>query len=251
MNNDEIGKESLSAFIITLRNLIKQGSNFDLIIGAGDSGQAMVWIANEIFETSGKNMPKIIVLPIYRHADDAETIVFDNNYFSEDLKREVDPENVKNILLVDDEVGNGTVVSAIANLIQFASLDSNERGLTVISEDQGYNPPEKIGNVKINFISTKKATEGIYNAISLIVPENLRKEIKSATEGLVEYPNEKLALNALLGLPIKSFNNGNPVFSDEYIGELKNRIPNFEQKQNEFESNLKKVIVEDLRGVGI
>lgn len=237
----EIGKKSLIAFSETLNKLLRL-EKFDLIIGAGDSGQVMVWLVKEIYKVLSQKLPETIVLPVYRHADEAETILFDNNIFANDLNSRINLKNTKNILFVDDEVGSGTVVNAVANLIQSAAGDNEERELTVVAENREYQLGNSIFGIKINFVPSRNVEKGIYNAISYIVPQNLRLKIKNAIKDLVEYPNEKLALNVLLGLPIKKFNNGNPEFSDQYTDILNDRIKDFEQMRSAFENNFKSTI---------
>jgi hypoxanthine phosphoribosyltransferase len=191
-----IGKESLSAFCNKLCRLIKS-QKFDLIMGAGDSGQAMIWITKEIYKILDEPIPKTIVLPIYRHADEAETILFDNNIFAKELKTKVDLSSTNQILFVDDEVGSGTVINSVANLISAAVGDNKERIITILAENRRYNQPQEIAGNKTNFIPTRNVEPVIYNAISYVVSQDLRIKIKDVLEGLVEYPNEKLALNVL------------------------------------------------------
>ncbi|MEI6498805.1 MAG: hypothetical protein WCO23_02495, partial [bacterium] len=236
-----IGKESLSCFYARLKELISR-NKFDLIIGAGDSGQVMAWITREIFKALDTEIPQIVVLPIYRHADEAETILFNNNIFTKELRSKTDLSKVKQILFVDDEVGNGTVVSAVAGLIQNGADDNEERTITILSENRGYNPPIKIAGNTVYFVPSRNVEANIYNAIQYVVPKILRMKTKDALKDLVEYPSEKLALNVLLGLSIKKFNDCDPIFSDQYYIIMKDRIEDFEPTRIAFEAELKSSI---------
>jgi hypothetical protein len=79
-NLQTVGIESLQAFVLAVASVASK-QNFDLLLAGGDSGQFTAWIAVKVINQVAPAAPAKCVLPIYRHADYEETILFDNALF--------------------------------------------------------------------------------------------------------------------------------------------------------------------------
>lgn len=241
MDLGKLGEDSLLQFIKTFKRLlVNDKRRFDLVVGAGDSGQLMVYITRLVYEMLKINMPQTIVAPIYRHADEAETILFDNSQLAADYS-DISVSNVQNILFVDDEIGSGNATKGMLDLlIKLIKKSGKVLTYTIIAEDGGFDLKSiQIQNVKIEFISPKTRAENVFNAISYIIPAEYEQPIKNALQYEIKDLNSKQVMNILLNLPIKEFNNGKPRFTFQMHEMAKKLISNLPKLQEGYRSHLK------------
>lgn len=234
-----IGQDSLKAFVQTVKQLAKSGEPFSAITAAGDSGQLAARITEEVYRQLGKPVPPKLVAPIYRHADEAETVLFDNTIFAPQFE-EWKTKPLNNILFVDDEIGSGNAVRGMLDLL--LELSSSIQSLTIVAEDGGFNCPPEIHGVKAMFIPTRQRVPNVYNAISYTVPWRFQKPLK---EVLANEPdlNDKQIMCTLLNLPTKEFNNGKPEFNNRLV-ERASKLPDFNVLQNEYQEYFTEQIAE-------
>jgi hypothetical protein len=237
--NREDAARSLAAFVAAIKRLDLR--SYDLVFGAGDSGQIMAWITRTIYEELGIAEPPFIVMPIYRHADEAETILFDNNIFSEELKSAVSRNPVNEVLFVDDEIGGGSAAAASIKLIE-ACLGKDKRHYTIVAEDGGFDVRAVFTGLDVDFVPTKKREEGVFNAVAYLPDLELREEIEALLGDKVECYTAKTAMLTLLDLPIKEFNDGRPAFTYRYRDMVGREVEDFERKQNDFQRQLRELI---------
>jgi len=226
----KVGQESLQAYIHTIKNLIENSEPFDAIIAAGDSGQLTARITEEVYKAVGKAASPPLVAPIYRHADEAETILFDNKVLApqfESWKSKL----LNNVLFVDDEIGGG---NAVRGAIDFLfDLTPNVQRITIVAEDGGFDCPPEIRGVKATFVPTRKRTPNIFNAISYNVPREFKEPLQKV---LADEPdlNDKQIMCTLLSLPTKEFHDGHPEFNERLIERVKARLPEFKGMQQRY-----------------
>lgn len=227
----QIGQDSLKAYVQAIRNLIKQGEQFDAIAVAGDSGQLAARITEEVYRQLGKSVPPKLVAPIYRHADEAETILFDNTVLAsqfEDWKSKP----LKHVLFVDDEIGSGNAARGMLSLL--LKIHPDVESITIVAEDGGFDCPSEIRGVKARFIPASTRVSGVYNAISHTVPWRFHEPLEAV---LADEPdlNDKQVMCTLLNLPTKEFNDGKPVFNDRLIERARAKLPDFTALQKEYQ----------------
>jgi broad-specificity NMP kinase len=229
----QIGQASLQAFVQTIKKLAESGEPFDVTAAAGDSGQLAARIAEEVFKALGKPVPPKLVAPVYRHADEAETILFDNTILAPQFESwKMKP--LSNILFVDDEIGSGNAARGMLDLL--LEINPSIQAYTIVAEDGGFDCPPEIQGIKAIFISTRQRVPNTYNAISHTVPWKFQKPLK---EVLVDEPdlNDKQIMCTLLNLPTKEFNDGKPEFNDRLIKRAQEALPYFAELQEEYQKH--------------
>lgn len=238
----QIGRDSLRAFVQTIKKLAESGTSFDVIAAAGDSGQLAARITEEVYKALGKPVPPTLVAPVYRHADEAETVLFDNSVLASQFEGwKTKP--LKNVLFVDDEIGGGNAVRGMLDLL--LKINPDMQSITIVAEDGGFNCPPEIRGVKTVFIPTRQRVPEVYNAISYTVPWRLQKPLK---EVLADEPdlNDKQVMCTLLNLPTKEFNDGKPEFNNRLI-EHASKLPDFDALQNKYQEYFTQQIAELVR----
>lgn len=230
-----VGLESLDKFVLAVAKVAKK-HKFNILLAGGDSGQITAWIASEVMNHIAPPPPTKCVLPIYRHADYKETILFNNQVFIDDLAQAIEViDQPLKVLIVDDEVGSGVSIGALVNLVNAVSIGHHPH-ITFIAEDGGFNSQNSLANVE--FISSKKREEGVYNAISHLIPAQFGIPISEALANNIEDMNNKHVMNILLGLPIKEFNHGRPVFTNRYEKIVSEKLPELVRLKNGFQTYL-------------
>ncbi len=72
-----LAHESFAAFVKTVAANVEK-HHYDLILAGVTLAIIAAWIANQVFSTLQGEAPPTSVIPVYRHSDEAETILFDN-----------------------------------------------------------------------------------------------------------------------------------------------------------------------------
>ncbi len=237
---------NLKGLVKVITNLVQDNKiQFDLIIGSGDTGIAMVKLTEMIFSELNISMPTKLVIPYYRftkkHTGEGET--FQNNtILLPGIKEQLrDLRNIQSIMFVDDEIGKGrTVKGVIELLIQVRKeLSQNKPNLYIIAEDRSYNKDQDLDTlVNVQYCPFAEG-EPMGNAISHIVPLEIKEVIVRSYGNLYQ----KEELNVLLNLPIKDKREDEkPVWSYDLLDNLKKKIINFNELQLRFELYLKDLI---------
>lgn len=229
--------------------IVEKNVKFDILIGAGDSGISLVKIAEMVYQYIELESPLILNLPIIRwepkwlnyHGQD--TKLFDNSIFIPQIKDKVDSLNkIENILIIDDEITNGTAVkSAVTILLDAADKDkiSPNLKLTIVAEDQGFKTDNYWDRVITEFYTFDVNETEVNNVLSYIVPWRMEEKIKEQFSD--KEVSSKVRLNSLLGLPSKEFERfeeyiiEKPVFTNSLENKIKNKIPDFTNMQTEFQ----------------
>jgi hypothetical protein len=218
----EIGYESLEAYVKELQSLLGEDKNqYDLLVGGGDSGQIVVKLAKLVYEHLGLECPPALLLPTFRHSDYEETIPLDNSQLP--TPEGFDGSVIQNVLFLDDEVGSGSTAKGTLQWLRLHAPHLNK--YTIVAEDGGFVWDEEVPDVTVEFVSTKKQRENVFNAISYIIPSDFEKPVQ---EALADTPdlNDKQVMCVLLGLPTKEFNDSRPHFTNALYEIAKAKLPN-------------------------
>lgn len=254
---DNVGiyaKEHLSRYIAMIYHLIEEEKKrFDIIIAAGDSGIGMVGITGMIFTELNVEFPQVLSLPIYRFlpgSDEKASNRFDNSHLIPPLRKQLRGlGNIKRMLFVDDEIGDGNTVEIALELILEASKKEGIRFdrpiCTIVAEDQGFDPGRIKLEVKIDFQPYTSEIKGLNNVITYHIPYKFYSPIRKLYSD--KELESKALVNILLGLPLKDFNSGKPRFSYKYNNIIKEKISNFKQIQGEYRKFLKEEIEKSIK----
>ncbi len=239
VNLERKGRDSLDGFVRTLVDLlIQKRCVFDLVIGPGVSGIAMVKIAEMVYQEINLQFPPKLLIPYYRYTkkDVARGPRFTNNdslipMINNNL---TNIKLLKNVLFVDDEIGKGTTIRGILQLLTRARPDLFVKMPTfyILAENHGFITDVVETPVTIKFMAFSQKTKGVNNAISHIIPEQLGLLIDEL-DTTKTYKN-KSRMNALFGLPITKLRNGKPVWSNELIDKFNKELTDFNKIQKEF-----------------
>lgn len=236
MNYNQIGHESLKAFVSTTQEVVEE-TQFDHLMAASDSGQLAAHITTEIYDALNIATPPVFLAPIFRHVDKERTVPFDNTVqasnFGEWRDRSFD-----RTLFVDDEIWHGNTLRGMLDLVM--SLNVHIRSLDIIAEDGGFNPTSLPHDIPITFIPPKPRVTEVYNAFSYTVPEQYFMPIYEALND--PNLNHKQIMCTLLNLPIKSRPSGMPCFSEQLVELSQEKLPDFGDYQTNYRSWLRSTI---------
>lgn len=237
MDLGSLGEDSLKQFVQTLYNvLVTDKKRFELIVSAGNSGQIMVHITKIVYAFLKIPFPPHIVFPIYRYKDYPKKILFDNTTLLKDYADVQIPKNLKSVLFVDDEIDVGNAAKATLELICSLRKNTDSFTYTIIAEDGGSsldNVQRK--HIKLEYIAPKKKVEGVYNAVSYIIPYEFETPIQTVLKKEVTSWNDKQVMCILLQLPVKTLEQKNPIFSFHLEEIVKQQVPNLKQLQHDFQ----------------
>ena len=242
----EKAKSNFEGLVRIITSLVRDKKiQVDLIVGAGNTGIAMVKLSELIFDELNIHIPPKLVIPYYRftkaHVGEGEPFQYNNILLPEIKEKLSSIENIQNILFVDDEIGGGRTVKGVIELIFQArqELSQNKPTLYIVAEDRSYNWQGLSTLINVQYCPfAEGGPRG--NAISHIVPSEIHEIIK--TYGSLD-PKEEL--NALLDLPIKDKKEDEkPIWSYDLLNDLKLKVANFHEIQSKFESYLRDLIKE-------
>jgi len=241
MNERALGEQIFKSFIRELHTLVVvNGEKPDLILGAGDSGAAMVKYTELAFEEFGVSMPPSVVLPTWRHKDEAETILFDNKVFLPQVREVVkNISTLKNVLFVDDEIGSGSMAQAMLDLV----LDARERAESfsyfILAESHGFSA-DKIHGANVVFSPFSQKHEGLW---SLIVRLPSEEAMRALSTVIPERENTyKYATNILLNLPVKELVSDEARFTSAYLEAAEREVANLSKLREDHTAYLKALI---------
>jgi len=234
----KIGYESLAAFVAAIQEIVREGTLFDAIVGAGDSGQLAAYITEEVYRALGVKSPAKLVAPIQRHLDEEETVRYDNRGLVGQLEA-WRGKKLASILFVDDEIGGANALMGLLDLL--GALGAGIARCTVVAEDGGFECPRVMRGVQMSFRATKQREEGVYNAISYSVPWELQKPVEEALMDEGEL-SDKQVMCVLLGLPNREWQDGQMKFTTRLLEKVRARMANLELLQGQASAWLEKIV---------
>ncbi|OGD62543.1 hypothetical protein A2160_05860 [Candidatus Beckwithbacteria bacterium RBG_13_42_9] len=240
INQGKLGKQRFCKFCSAIKKLIGNDRlHFDLIIAAGNSGQSLAKFTELIYKKLEQIPPPKLQIPFFRYLPgfrDKPDKVFNSKVFLPRIFDQLKNLNkeVVNVLFVDDEIGLGLTATNILNLLNQALKELGKPKIEnyyIVAEDQGFKVPKKYPEIK--FIPYDFESEGYNNTIFLFNPWELEKPIIDVLGNDDKFAFH-LRTNLLLGLPIKDFNGGKPIYTDKFLKIAKEKIPDFQKLQENY-----------------
>ncbi len=241
MNERILAEDVFKSFIQEFHKLTAENNvKLDLILGAGDSGAAMVKYAELALEEFGISMPPSVVLPTYRHKNDAETIPFDNEVFLPEMREAVkDIGELENVLFVDDEIGSGSMAQAMLDLLLDARETAENFSYIILAETHDFSP-EKIRGAKVVFLPFSQKHDGLWSLILRLPSE---EAIQALSAVIPERENRyKYVTNILLGLPVKKLVSDEARFTHVYLEAAEKEVPKLSKLREDHIGYLKALI---------
>lgn len=236
MNYNEIGHESLEAFVRTTQKAIET-TPFDHLLAASDSGQLATHITTEIYDVLEMPAPPTFIAPIFRHVDKERTVLFDNTTQTTNFGKWRN-RAFNRTLFVDDEIWHGNTLRGILDLVM--SLNVHIESLDIIAEDGGFSTESIPHIIPITFTPPKPRIQEIYNAFSYTIPDEFHLPVFDAL-GDADL-NHKQIMCTLLGLPVKSRPGGKPCFSTHLIDSAGEKLSDFDAHQASYREWLRETI---------
>ena len=235
------GRNNILGFFTIMGKILKDKKiNFDLVIGAGDSGVAMVKLTEMVYGKLKLKMPASIIVPFFRYTkkDVPRGIKADNLTLVPWVKRKLTArKKIRRVLFVDDDIANGRTLTGVIKLLRKAKprLFDKETTIYIVAEDRGRPLKFKLG-MKIKLIPFAQKIVGVSNAISYAIPYELELPIKEKYPDTIHGSKERM--NVLLSLPVKQMFKGIPHWSNRWQKQLSREIPKFEKLQQKFSEYL-------------
>lgn len=239
----ELAKSRIKMFAAAIaRQLIDLKEEFDLILGAGNSGLFMTEITKLAYEYLNTKIPPILNLPIYRFKEDGAT-PHDNSSLMMQVKEKLQGREVKNILFVDDEIMRALTAKECFYLILEANPNIDHLFATIIAENHFFEWHYRIPKLSINFFSYSPLIQGLNGNIGYFIKEGFYKEIAAVYGGALSY-NQVMAI--VIGTGLKKKDTKNSYFDFEIESELKNKIPDYDKKKTSLMDELKELVKEGI-----
>ena len=249
MSKVNLGDNALNVFKSFIHTLQQELNNkeFDVILAAGDSGAVMVEFTKIIYKVLNKDLPKVVLLPVYRYSNAIKDIVLlQEDTLEQEAAKQLNGAKANKILFVDDEIGSGDTLTLSLKSVLSASGGQNVN-CTVLAESDTFSGRVDIPTVKVDFqqFSTHK---GIYNAIFWFIPSEYEEPVQKTLSRL--YPDtdsSKLPMNVLLGAPTKQIVDGKPAWSNEVEAKVKAELPNLPELQQSFRGYVEDFVIKQLK----
>ena len=236
----KLGRQRFYNFCHVIKKLIQDDKlHFDLLISAGNSGQSLAKFTEFIYQELNQEVPPKLQIPFFRyfpgHNDDPDNI-FDSKIFLPEVTNQIKNigGDIKNVLFVDDEIGLGITATSIFNLLNQALKQIGKPKIEnyyIVAEDQGFKVPKECPEIK--FIPYDFELDGYNNVIFFFNPWELEKPVIDVLGDDDKFPFH-LRTNLLLGLPIKDFNDGKPIYTDKFLKIAKDKILDFQKLQDSY-----------------
>ncbi len=224
----------------------------DLVVGAGDSGIWLAKVVEKIYLLLDLKVPTILTVPIVRFKftylkyKDQPLELFDNSVLVPEVKKQLKNLNeLDRILFIDDEIAYGVTVREAIKVI-LKSVDQNKISkdllVTIVAENQEFNPNPFLEKAKANFYYFAKRTEGMNSIIDYITPWEIEQQI--LTHFKKEEFGPKVIINILLDLSSKekelmeNLYIPKPIFSYTYNKRASQKVPNLSNLKKEFQAKL-------------
>jgi len=238
---NQLAKSRIKMFAASVaRQLLEFNENFDLLLGAGNSGLYMTKIAEMTYEYLNIPAPAILNIPIMRFKEDGKTL---NNNFSllQEVKQALNKiKTIKNILFVDDEIMRTITVKECCNLLLQADLNIPHIDVTIIAENHFFEWHHKIPKASIYFFAYSPLIQWLNANISYFIPKDLYDEI-SKYAGCVSSYNHAMAI--IIGGAIKK-TESKPYYDYSVDSVLKQKIPAYEEVKTSLIGDLQKLVKE-------
>lgn len=236
-------EEIFKRYIALLYRLaFAENNDFDLIIGAGDSGAFMARTA-EIFFIKEKREIPVIYLPIQRYTAEGEAVgkYFDNSVLLPRIRENIQNlKKIEKVLFVDDEIWKAWAAKETIRLI-LGAADKNKIAnyilYTIIAEHHGFEWHYTLPPVAIKFYSFSKKIPGVNGSIFEIISDEAWNKFKKYKKDLSKKQLANLFLNGI----IKASGSKEPEFSKE-LGNKLLKIASFKEAKKDIKNRIEYLI---------
>ena len=240
-----MGREHFCKFCRTMKDLL-QTQTFDLLVAAGNTGSIVARFTETIYAHLHLKPPPTLRIPLFRflpgHEDDTKHLFDTLHHLPMVIEQLRSLSPLRNVLFVDDEISRGLTAVSLFRLISEAlrqlGRDTVEQ-FTIVAEDQGFKVPDDCPGM--HFMPFAQEKKGYGNVIFYATPPKLEEPIIRIVGDDDLFAFHKRC-SLLLGLPIKDFNNGMPIFSDSILRTVEKQIPDFPTLQKEYEQFIEESI---------
>lgn len=241
----ELAKSRIKMFTAAIcRQLIDFKEEYDLVVGAGNSGLFMAKITAMVFEHLNIKAPLVLNLPINRFKEDGSTL-HDNSFLITQVKEKLRDMRVSNILFVDDEIMRGLTAKECFQLILEANSSIDHLDATIIAENHFFEWHHKMSKVSISFFAYSPLIQGLNGNIGYFVPKDFYKEISAMYAGKL---SRNHVASILIGGGLKrKANSGNSYFDFAIESELKNKVSDYDKKKSSLVGELKELVKEGIK----
>lgn len=235
----ELAKSRIKMFAASIvRQLLEFNENFDLIIGAGNSGLYMTKITEMTYQYLNIATPKIINIPIIRFKEDGKTLN-NNSLLLPAVKQTINKINaIKDILFVDDEIMRAITAKECFELLLKADPNISHLDATIVAEHHFFEWHYKLPKVSVRFFAYSPLIQYLNANISYFVPEDLCQEIFKHIENISSH-NEIMAI--VTGGAVKRIKQ-QPYYDYSVEKILKGKIPNYEERKVILTKDLQKLV---------
>jgi hypothetical protein len=237
----ELAKSRIKMFAAAIaRQVLDEKQQFDLIVGAGNSGLYITSITKLVFEGLGFSKPTILNIPIVRVMEENKIIkVLINDDFGLENNAKIE-----NILFADDEIMKAIVAKTCFELILNKRPEIQHLNATIIAENHFFEWHYSLPKVFVKFFAYSRLIQGLNGNISYIIPEDLFNQIKNLIPEVESYPH---AIAIMLGGGLKKIENGKPYFDFQIEKELENKINDYKEEKQKLINEINELVLEGIR----
>lgn len=237
-----------------LFHLLKEEKReFDLVVGAGNSGSGMVSLVELIYKQLEAPIPPVLRIPTQRYKNpatiwsDEPSDYYDTSALLPDVEAGLkDVDDISEVLYIDDETSTVglTLKTTLDLILKSGHVNKNKKFIyTAITEDAQELEWEDMDGVVFESFSWAKTTTDLFSVLFYVLPWELEKQLN---QPFTEKLDVKELVCILLGAPLRDKVTGNPEFSFKTHERVMARAKNFSQLQTQFTHHLEILIEEGI-----
>lgn len=233
----KLGAIRLKRFVGMIYKLLQEDKKrFDVLLVGGNSGLMMGRITHEVFDQMNVKRPPLIAIPFRRKPETEES-------FQDEIKDQIRKSNIKeikNVLFVDDEIGDGcTADGCMEALLKATGTDKKSINYYIVAEDHGFKATH-IKSVKAIYYPFARKSTGLNNTICYCIPIVIDRKIKKILPD--DFYHAKRRFNVLLDLPGRDKKQLSSGYNYHLNEKVSQNVPNIEELKSDFLLFLRKLI---------
>ncbi len=240
----ELAESRIKMFAASIyRQLTDFNEDYNLILGAGNSGLFMTKLTKIVYEHLSIKLPLVLNLPIYRFKEDKKAIN-DNSFLIPQVKKELNNlDIIDNVLFVDDEIMRALTAKECFSFVLEAKPEINHLNATIVAENHFFEWHYKMPKASISFFAYAPLIQGFNENIGHFIPDDLHKEVLSVIDEPLSY-NQTMAI--VIGGGLKKKDKDSQYFDYSLEEKLKNKIANYDDRKNSLINRLQELIKEGI-----
>jgi len=239
----ELGELRLKRLAAMIYLLIKEKQErFDLLMGGGNSGVAILEIVKMVYQKAGVDVPPIALFPVIRPSN-KEEVNFDKSLIVEQLK---DIKKLDRLLFVDDEIMRAQTAKICFELIRDFLGETKVNpclSCTIVAENHFFVWRYELKGISVRFLPFSMVLQGYNGNFGYLIPQKL---ITSLSPVLGEPIDRNKALALLLGGKIKVVKDKIASFDYEIEKEIMSKVPGYSNEKQEFIERIEKIVDEGI-----